>query len=68
MQILSSADDEKIRTSVSKFHHKFLQNSIIARIESVDQSVGDKELIILSAHEVYLYPIDLLVHHTYIHA
>ncbi|KZP19025.1 Zn-dependent exopeptidase [Athelia psychrophila] len=40
-------------TSIKKFHHKFPQNSIIARIESADSSVRaeDKEVIIVSAHQ-----------------
>lgn len=41
-------------TSVKKFPHKFFQNSIIARIESTDDSIKseDKEIIVISAHQV----------------
>ena len=66
IQILSTADHEKIRTSVTKFHHLFPQNSIIARIEAADQSIEHKELIIVSAHEVHPQLIDRAVHNTYI--
>ncbi|KZP13852.1 Zn-dependent exopeptidase [Athelia psychrophila] len=45
--------DSAAKTSVKKFHHLFLQNSIIARIESSDDSVkpDDKGIIIISAHQ-----------------
>jgi leucyl aminopeptidase len=70
LQIFSTSDHEMINTSVSKFHHEFLQNSIIARIEAVDQSVSDKdkELIILSAHQVNFPLVHPEFHDAYIYA
>lgn len=52
LQLLKTSSDG-VKTSIRKFHHDFPQNSIIARLESTDESVRseDKEIIIISAHQ-----------------
>jgi len=51
--LLNATANPSTTTSVRKFSHKFVQNSIIASIEASDDTTKseDKELIILSAHQ-----------------
>lgn len=51
-QILETVDKNQFITSVTKFPHKFPQNSIIARIETNDSDIEDKDIIVISAHQV----------------
>lgn len=52
LKIFNSSSNAGVKLSVSKFAHNFMQNTIIGRIESADDFTGEKELIIISAHQV----------------
>ncbi|KZP14543.1 Zn-dependent exopeptidase [Athelia psychrophila] len=50
-KVLATSPTAAVKTSVSKFSHVFLQNTIIARLERSDDTSEDKQIIILSAHQ-----------------
>ncbi|KAL1706508.1 hypothetical protein EV121DRAFT_278776 [Schizophyllum commune] len=51
--IIAANPSDKTRTSVTKFPHKFVQNSVVLRLDATDDSTPDeeKELVIVGAHQ-----------------
>ncbi|KAL1734135.1 hypothetical protein EV714DRAFT_281257 [Schizophyllum commune] len=51
--IIAANPSDKTRTTVTKFPHKFVQNSVVLRLDATDDSTPDeeKELVIVGAHQ-----------------
>ncbi|TRM57458.1 hypothetical protein BD626DRAFT_412021 [Schizophyllum amplum] len=51
--ILAAKPSDKTKVSVTKFPHKFVQNSVILRLEAADDTTpeAEKEVVIVGAHQ-----------------
>ncbi|KAL1686675.1 Zn-dependent exopeptidase [Schizophyllum commune] len=51
--IIAANPSDKTRTSITKFPHKFVQNSVVLRLDATDDTTPDeeKELVIVGAHQ-----------------
>ena len=56
LKVLNSVPNKDTVVNVTRVHHsKFLQNTIVARIEAKGNTSENKELVILGAHQVSIY-------------